>query len=369
MDFKELHYSLALQNTKGIGSIKAKKLIEAYGSATNLFEAHQNKAIKKNINAKEFASLFSEESLAKAERELEVAKRANLAMFTMLDAEYPSYLKNCIDAPTVLFKDGAAKNSINDFRKIISIVGTRNITAYGRDFCKDLIASLKEYNPLIVSGYAFGVDICAHTEALKQGLDTVAVLAHGFGTVYPKEHKKYYAALKESSGFLTEFNFKEPPYRENFLKRNRIVAGMSQATIIIESAQKGGSLVTADLANSYNKDVFAVPGRVHDTYSKGCNNLIKNHKAALITSGEDLVQQLGWAKHTKSITPLIQPQLFVNLEGDQKIIYDLLAEKQMYVDELSRLSKIPIYKISNGIFQLEMQGLIQVLPGKLIKRN
>lgn len=257
---------------------------------------------------------------------------------------------------------------VNQYSKIISIVGTRNITNYGIGFCKELLLSLKKYEPLIVSGYAFGVDICAHLEAVKNDLPTMAVLAHGYGTVYPKEHKKYYEKVKESGGFLSEFTYEEPPYKKNFLKRNRIVAGISSATIIVESAQKGGSLVTADIANSYHKDVFAVPGRIDDVYSKGCNNLIKNHKASLITSGDDLVKQLGW-EHQKETKPtkIVQPQLFVNVAGDEKIVYDLLGEKPLYVDAIARASTLPIYKVSNAVFQLEMKGLVKVMPGKLIQ--
>lgn len=360
MDMEELQYALALQAAKGIGSVRAKKLIVEHGSAVNLFKAYQK-------NKDTYRSLFSKEALVKAEKELEKSISKKLECLYFQDEKYPKYLLNCVDAPLILFKDGG--KTINNYSKVISIVGTRNITTYGRDFCKELITSLKEYNPLIVSGYAFGIDICAHLEALKNDVATLAVLAHGYGTVYPKEHKQFYNEVKESGGFLSEFTFDEPPYRNNFLKRNRIVAGMSQATIIVESAQKGGSLVTADIANSYDKDVFAVPGRATDIYSKGCNDLIKNHKAALITSGEDLIRQLNWSTKEESSVKTIQPQLFVDVEGDEKIVYDLLEHSPLYVDAISRTSKIPIYKISNVIFQLEMKGLIQVLPGKLIKRT
>lgn len=366
MDKEELVYALALQDVKGVGCITAKKLINIYGSAVGLFEAYQHKEIKENVNLKLLSRLFTEESVKNARLEIDKALNKGLEILYFKHETYPKYLLNCADGPLLLFQDGGKQ--INNHLKIISIVGTRNISNYGRDFCKELIVSLKEYQPLIVSGYAFGVDICAHLEALKNNIPTLAVLAHGYGTVYPKEHKQFYGELKESGGFLSEFTYNEPPYKKNFLKRNRIVAGMSQATIIVESAQKGGSLVTADLANSYNKDVFAVPGRIHDTYSKGCNNLIKNHKAALITSGEDLIRQLGWQKKTNSPVKNIQPQLFIELEGEEKIVYNLLENTSLHVDEISRTVNIPIYKISNCLFQLEMKGLIQVLPGKMVKR-
>lgn len=366
MDFNELMYALALQETKGVGAVTAKKLITIYGSAVRLFEAHQQKRIEKEVNVKLFHQLFSTAAIVKAEKEINRALSKGLKCLYYLNQDYPKQLLHCVDAPLVLFQDGG--NDLNEHTKILSVVGTRNMSNYGRDFCADLIVAVQEYQPLIVSGFAFGVDICAHLEALKNNLPTVAVLAHGYGTVYPNEHKRFYSELKESGGFLSEFTYDEQPLRGNFLKRNRIVAGISQATIVVESAKKGGSLVTADIANSYNKDVFALPGRATDIYSKGCNDLIKNHKAALITSGDDLVKQLGWKK-SKTKEPIVkQPQLFVDLEGGEKEIYDLLAVNAMHADEISRASNIPIYKVSNFIFQLEMKGLIQVLPGKLIKR-
>ena len=366
MNYTELFYALALQETKGVGAVKAKKLIAVYGSANDLFKAHQESRVEKDINMKAFGKLFSKTSLINAEREIDRAVAKGLQCLYYQDKNYPKHLLNCIDAPLILFQDGS--KNLNNFDKIISIVGTRNMSSYGRGFCAELINAIKEYKPLIVSGYAFGVDICAHLEALKNEIPTTAVLAHGYGTMYPNEHKRFYEQMKESGGFLSEFTYDEQPLKGNFLKRNRIVAGISKATIIVESASKGGSLVTADIANSYNRDVFAVPGRVADVYSKGCNNLIKNHKAALITSGEDLIEQLGWKKKKSVETTIVQPQLFVELEGDEKELYDILELNNLYIDELARTSAMPIYKVSNLVFQLEMKGLIQVFPGKLIKR-
>lgn len=365
MNTTEFHYALALQSVKGIGWVNAKKLIHQHGSATQLYHACQQGTPVEGLSPVARKKLFNKQSLINAEKEIETALSKNLTCLYFLNSDYPKALNNCTDAPLILYQDGAQK--INHYPKIISVVGTRNITTYGRNFCAELMETLKEFNPLIVSGFAFGVDICAHTEALKNNIPTLAVLAHGYGTLYPKEHKRYYGQVKESGGFLSEFPYNEPPYRENFLKRNRIVAGMSTATVVIESAAKGGALVTADIANSYNRDVFAVPGKTTDVYSRGCNNLIKNHKAALITSGEDLVTQLGWQKNQQK-AKTIQPQLFVDLQGEEKQLFDLLELNSIHMDELARNSGIPIYKVSNLIFQLEMKGLIQVLPGKLIKR-
>ncbi|MEN8764842.1 MAG: DNA-processing protein DprA [Wenyingzhuangia sp.] len=367
MNFNELMYALALQETKGVGVITARKLIDVYGSAIQLFFAHQTHRIEKEVNPKLFRQLFSKASLLKAEKELKLAEDKGLKCLYYKDDNYPRYLLESMDAPLILFQDGSC--DVNSYDRIISIVGTRNMTNYGRGFCEQLIISLKAYQPLIVSGFAYGVDICSHLEALKHEVPTAAVLAHGYGMIYPSEHKRFYQQVKESGGFLSEFPYDEQPLRGNFLRRNRIVAGLSEATVVIESAMKGGSLVTADLANSYHKEVFALPGRSSDVYSKGCNHLFKTHKASMITSGEDLIEQLGWKKSKTSIASrTIQPQLFLDLEGDEKKIYELLSTNSMYSDEMARIMELPIYKISNCIFQLEMKGLIEVLPGKLIRR-
>jgi DNA processing protein len=240
------------------------------------------------------------------------------------------------------------------------------MSSYGRDFCNKLIEDLAEYNPIIISGFAYGVDICAHKAAVKNKLQTIAVLAHGFEQIYPKVHKKHINEVNENGGFLTEFWSEEAPLRENFLKRNRIVAGISKATIIVESAAKGGSLVTADIANSYDKDVFAVPGRTTDIYSKGCNNLIKNNQANLLTSAKDIVKMLNWDLNEKS--KIIQKQLFVELNENEQKIYDLLHEKgQQLLDVISLECNIPMYQLSAILLQMELKGITKPLPGKMFE--
>ncbi len=271
---------LRLQKSKAIGDISAKKLIVNVGNVEQIFKEKQSVLEKINgIGSYAIKHLFDAKNIKLAEQELDYVQKNKIEYSYFLEDEYPKNLLNCIDSPILLFKDGNI-NLNND--KIISIVGTRNMSSYGRDFCNNLIEELAEHNPIIVSGFAYGVDICAHKAAIKNKLQTIAVIAHGFEQIYPKVHKKYINSVNENGGFLTEFWSKEEPLRENFLKRNRIVAGISKATIIIESAEKGGSLVTADIANSYDKDVFSVPGRTTDLYSKGCNNLIKNNKAHLL---------------------------------------------------------------------------------------
>ena len=355
---------LRLQKSKAIGDILAKKLIVTVGDVAQIFKERSATLQKINgIGNHAIKHLFDAKNILLAEQELAYIKKNNIQYSYFLEDDYPHNLQNCIDSPILLFKDGNI-NLKND--KIISIVGTRNMTSYGRDFCNKLIEDLAEYNPIIVSGFAYGVDICAHKAAVKNNLQTIAVLAHGFEQIYPKVHKKYINQLNENGGFLTEFWSEEDPLRENFLKRNRIVAGISKATIIIESAAKGGSLVTADIANSYDKDVFAVPGRTTDIYSKGCNNLIKNNQANVLTSSKDIVKMLNWDLNEKPKT--IQKQLFLELNENEQKIYDLLHEKgQQLLDVISLECNIPIYQLSSILLQMELKEITKPLPGKMFE--
>ena len=354
---------MRLQKTKSVGDILAKKLIVATGDVRQIFEEKPATLAKINgIGRFTLSRLFDKNNCRFAEKEYEYIKENNLSFSYFLDEDYPLNLQQCIDAPILFFKDG--KINFNNPR-IISIVGTRNITSYGRVFCERLLEELKEYNPIIVSGFAYGIDICAHKEAMKNNLQTIAVLAHGFNQIYPKAHKKYMHQLHENGGFVTEFWHDEPLQRENFLKRNRIVAGLSQATIIIESAKKGGSLVTADIANSYSRDVFAVPGRSSDIFSKGCNDLIKSNKAALLTSTEDIANMLNWDLPKSKQTLPAQQKLFITLAIEEQKIHDyLLLNGKQLLDVVALETALPVYKTASILVQLEMKGLVQPLPGK-----
>ncbi|MCD8399468.1 DNA-processing protein DprA [Tenacibaculum finnmarkense] len=357
---------LRLQSTKNIGDIIAKKLITATGSVEQIFKEKAGSLQKINgIGAHTIQQLLNTENIKKATEEFEYIKKNNIQYSYFLDADYPQNLKNCIDAPILFFKDGAI--NLNS-QKIISIVGTRKITPYGRDFCKQLLANLAPYNPIIISGFAYGIDICAHKAAIENNLQTIGVLAHGLEMIYPKTHKKYCAQVTKNGGFITDFWHKEQPLRENFLKRNRIVAGISKATIVIESAAKGGSLVTADIANSYNRDVFAVPGRTYDIYSKGCNNLIKNNQAHLLNTADDIIKMLNWDVNESKNTTAIQNQLFVTLSDDEQKIYDFLNQngKQLF-DVIAHKCEIPVYKLSSLVLQMELKGVLRPLPGKLFE--
>ncbi len=360
---EDLLYVLALQRAKGIGDINAKKLLAHCGSARELFK-EKRRNIEKIFGFGKLSTqyLFDPANLKEAEEELKYIQKNNIQTLYFADNNYPERLKHCIDGPILLFKEG---NIDLNLGPIISIVGTRQITSYGRDFCEKLIADLVVYNPIIVSGFAYGVDICAHKAAIKNNLQTIGVLAHGFEEIYPKIHKKYISEIHKNGGFLTEFWQNDQPLRENFLKRNRIVAGMSEATIIIESAEKGGSLVTADIANSYSRDVFAVPGRTTDLYSKGCNDLIKNNKAAILTSAKDLIEMMNW-EGPLNIKKPIQKQLFVELTDNEQLLYDFLAQNgKELIDLISLNCKLPIHQTTSLLFNLEMKGMIKPLPGKL----
>ncbi|MDE0536703.1 DNA-processing protein DprA [Tenacibaculum sp. L6] len=364
MNSEKLLAVLRLQATKNVGDILAKKLITAVGSVENVFKEKPHVLHKINgIGTQVTQHLFDKNNLKRAEEELNYIQQNNIVFSYFLEDDYPQNLKHCVDAPILIFKDGNL-NLNND--KIISIVGTRNMSSYGRDFCNQLIEELKEYNPIIVSGFAYGVDICAHKAAIKTNLQTIAVLAHGLEEIYPKTHKKYIHEVNNNGGFITEFWHDEQPMRENFLKRNRIVAGISKATIIIESAEKGGSLVTADIANSYNRDVFALSGRATDIYSKGCNNLIKNNQAHLLTSAEDIVKMLNWDIRQAAVPK--QEKLFVELNSSEQKIYDYLQQNgKQLLDDIAINCELPIYQLSSILIQLELKGVVKPLPGKMFE--
>lgn len=361
---EELFAVLRLQATPNVGDIIAKKLIRHVGSAQQIFK-EQNSSLLKIDGIGEFVikQLQKTSFLNRVEEELKYIVDGKINFSYFLDSSYPKRLQHCVDGPLLLFHDGKINWSQE---KIISIVGTRNLTNYGRSFCNDLIAQLAAHNPIIVSGYAYGTDICAHKAAIENNLQTLAVLAHGLDDMYPKTHKKYMRAVMNNGGFITEFWHQEKPMRENFLKRNRIVAGISQATIIIESAEKGGSLVTADIANSYNRDVFALPGRFDDVYSKGCNNLIKNNQAHLLNATDDIIAMLNWDIPQKSAPK--QTSLFIDLSGEEQKVYDYLQHNgKELLDVIALDCEIPVYKLSSLLIQMELKGAVKTLPGKMFE--
>jgi DNA processing protein len=364
MKEQDLFHLLALQQIEGVGDIMAKKLINHCGSASAVFETkHSQLAGIDGIGSVLLRNLKNKSVFEKAEQELQFIKANKIDVAYFQDENYPDRLKHCIDGPVLLFSSG---NIDLKNKKIISIVGTRQITSYGMEFCRKLIEDLAPLEPVIVSGFAYGVDIFAHQLAIEHNLQTIGVVAHGLNQIYPKNHKKYVAKVEQNGGFMTEFWSSANPEKENFVRRNRIVAGISEATIVIESADRGGSLITANIANDYNRDVFAVPGRTTDKYSQGCNNLIKTQKANLLTSAADLVYILNWEIQSKA-NP-VQKQLFVTLEPDEQKVYDyLLKTGKELMDIIALRCDFPIYKISGMLLNMELKGVIRPLPGKLFE--
>ena len=365
MTENEILYVLALQHVPNIGDITAKKLINHCGSPEAIFsEKRQNLLKIDGIGSVVISDLFNTKHFQAAEKELRFMKENNISCLYFVDADYPERLKHCIDSPILLFQSG---NINMKQQRVISIVGTRKITSSGVNFCNKLVEELAAFNPVIVSGFAYGTDITAQKAALKHNLQTIGCLAHGLNQVYPKVHKKYVADIEKHGGFYTDFWSSDAFDRNNFLKRNRIIAGLSEATIVIESAEKGGSLVTADIANSYNRDVFAVPGRTTDTQSVGCNNLIKFQKAHLLSNPMDIPYMLNWELDTKE-KPTIQKQLFVELTDDEKIIYNHLKTKEkLQLDLIALDCNLPIFKVAGILLNLELKGVVRPLPGKLFE--
>ncbi|MDT0642132.1 DNA-processing protein DprA [Zunongwangia sp. F363] len=364
MNLPELLYALALQHVPNLGDSTARKLIRHCGSAEAVFREKKQNLLKLNgIGKTRIANLQHTAHLKAAEEELKFIEKNGIGVAYFRDQDYPEKLKHCFDGPLLLFYRG----NINlQKKKLISIVGTRNITGHGAAFCEELIAGLAPLDPVIVSGFAYGVDITAQRAAVKHGLQTVGCLAHGLNQIYPKAHRKYMAGIEENGGFFTDFWSTDKFDRNNFLKRNRIIAGLSEATIVIESAEKGGSLVTADLANSYNREVFAVPGRPGDIYSKGCNDLIKSQNAHVLTSAADLVYILNW--ELPSTERAVQKQLFVSLEPEEEIIAEYLQNMgKAELDLIALNCKYPTFKAASVLLNMELKGLIRPLPGKLFE--
>ncbi len=367
MNDPHLKYKIAISLIPGIGSILAKKLVEYAGGAKEVFKIPREILCSIPGIGKRLSEEISKGNILEtAEKEIEFIIKYNIRPLFFFDGEYPRRLKHCQDSPVIIFAKG---NADPDHKKIISIVGTRSATVNGKETCGKLIRELAErgHNPVIVSGLAYGIDICAHKEAMDHGLQTIAVLAHGLSTIYPSVHSAVARNILSQGALFSEFLSWEKPKKNNFIKRNRIIAGMADATIVVESGEKGGALITADIANSYDRDVFAVPGRITDRYSAGCNKLIKTHKAALIETAADLEYFMGWEKETNN-KATGQARLFYTPTKEEQIIISLFQKSsEASVDKICRETGFPISKISNILLNLEFEGLLKSLPGKIYK--
>lgn len=361
-----LKYKIALSLIPGIGGILARNLVAYVGSAEGVF-AEPLKALMKiprigEVNAKRIKNA---NVLSLAEKEIEFIQKHKIQTYFYSDKNFPRRLRNCEDAPVLIY----SKGEINlDEQRIISIVGTRNATDYGKGVCDDLIQQFSErnYKAVVVSGLAYGIDIQAHKSALKYDIPTLGILGHGLDRMYPALHKETAKKMLECGGLLSDFPSGTKIDPSNFLRRNRIIAGLADAIIVVESAKKGGSLVTADIASSYNRDVFAFPGRASDTYSVGCNQLIKNSGAALINGIDDLEYFMGWENNPAQ--KVVQSSLFVELnELEQKIVDLLKKEDQLFIDQISAELKMLPSKISTQLLNLEFKNVILAMPGQMYK--
>lgn len=361
----DLLYQIALTLVPNIGDVHAKALINFYGSAEAVF-----KATKKDLENLEGIGTVRANSIkhfkdfTSSEAEIKFIEQYKISPLFITDKNYPQRLLNCYDSPLLLYYRGSVDLNIP---KIISIVGTRVHTDYGKFICEKIVADLRLEGILVVSGLAYGIDTIAHRAALKNGLSTVGVLAHGLDKIYPPPNKAMAKQMVENGGLLTEFMSFTNPDKQNFPKRNRIVAGMCDGLIVIESSKKGGSLITAELANGYNKDVFAIPGRITDTKSEGCNYLLKNNKAALITGADDLLEMLNWKPQAKPLQKK-QRELFIEFTADERIVVDILQQNDsMQIDQLYYKSGLSSSAMAAALLMLEMQGIVISMPGKLYK--
>jgi DNA processing protein len=358
-----LLHQVALTYLKNIGPMLAKSMIAHLGDAETIFNAPKAKILNvPGIGDKKIALLNYKEALQKAEAELKFIEKNAINVIFYTDKEYPKRLKNCPDSPILLYSKG---NADLNSRRIISIVGTRNATDYGKGLCSQLIEELQQYDVLIVSGLALGIDVTAHKECLKNNVATVGVLGHGLDRIYPAQNRITADKMLENGGILTEYPSGTIPDRENFPQRNRIVAGIADATVVIEASLKGGALITAEIANSYNRDVFAFPGRVDDVYSEGCNFLIRNNKAGLLTCVADLAYSLGWEKpdNAKPVEQFILP---FDLSADERLIFEIIQEHKapLAIDDLTIKTNMPMSQLAMNLLNMEMQGYIRSLPGK-----
>jgi DNA processing protein len=358
---QDLFYPIALSKIPKVGPLTARTLVSYCGSAEEVFRQSQKALLKiPGIGLQLAQYIKSGEALQAAEKELHHLAQHQIKALFYLDEDYPSRLKNYPDSPIILYQRGNADLNAS---RIVAIVGTRKPTVQGMAFCEEFLENLLPYDPLIVSGLAYGIDICAHRKALDLHLPTLGVLAHGLAHLYPSTHRVVAQRMLEAGGVLTEYSFETNAEKEYFPLRNRIIAGLCDALLVVETARYGGSIITANYANEYNKDVFAVPGRVKDPASAGCNELIKNHQAHLLESAEDLISLLRW-----DLPPYqygIQQQLFIELNTEEKNIVDLLRhDAEMHIDELSFATRQTPSALAALLLELEFKGLIRALPGK-----
>lgn len=361
----EMYYRVALTLVPDLGAIRSRQLVDHFGTAAAIFKAKKKEiAAVEGIGEACARSIKEWNAFGEAEAELRFAEQNGIQIIFLTDPAYPQRLLHCYDPPSLLYHTGIA--ALNH-RYIVSIIGTRNHTDYGRQVTEQLVAALQEQQVMIVSGLAFGIDAIAHRSALEYGLPTVGVLGHGLDMVYPVQHRSLAREISAGGALLTEFRRHTLPDKHNFPRRNRIVAGMADATIVIETAHKGGSMITAELAHTYNRDLFAVPGKVTDQKSSGCLQLIRQNKAMVYTGAEDLLDILGWSDKKKPVVKK-QKELFIELTADEKIIVELLSEQEgIPIDTLYLRSGLSSSQVAAALLKLELQHIVVSLPGKMYR--
>jgi DNA processing protein len=369
MTDQETLYMMALTQVSSLSLTNLHLLIEELGSASAIYENRKDlKQVLPSASKRFLDGMGNFDTyLKRAEEELEFCRKGKIRCLGLNDEDYPQRLKECNDAPVLLYYMGSA--NLNS-QHIVSMVGTRQITSYGKDLCRSFIRDLKQLCPdaLVVSGLAYGVDVHCHRAALNEGLETVGVLAHGLDQIYPRLHRDTAKQMLEQGGLLTEYMSNTVIDKRNFVQRNRIVAGISDAVIVVESATKGGSLITADIAQSYNRQVWAFPGRTFDTYSSGCNKLIFANTATLLTGAEDFCLSMGWSddiQHQKQLSEGVQQELFADNYTDEELIVlqALAKDDSKQINILAIETNIPIGELSSLLFSLEMKGVVQMLVG------
>ncbi|HMN32664.1 MAG TPA: DNA-processing protein DprA [Chitinophagaceae bacterium] len=363
MEQSEIFYRIALNSISGIGPVRYKKLIQEFGSAEAIFK-EKLKFLKINPTLTEQLAISIKQfnETEKIEKEFSFIEKNKIQIFCFDEDHYPQRLKMCTDSPVMLFQNGSV-----DWNqpRVISVIGTRSMTEYGNKLCEELIEHLKDYQVMVVSGLAYGVDITIHKKCLDYQIPTVGIVAHGLGMIYPAQHKSIAEKMKNQGAILSEYLSHSGLEKGNFPSRNRIVAGISDATIVVETDRKGGSMITAELAFSYNRDLYCFPGRVNDSKSAGCNYLIKKLKAQLITGGHDFVEEMGWNKTQKS--KAVQQKLFLDFTPTEQKIYDVVFENEkIHIDQLMHVTELSNSEIASSLLSLEMQKVLKILPGKLV---
>lgn len=360
---------LALHFVPGIGDFLVRQLVSYCGTAEDVFKLPKGKLLKiPNVGESTYRAIKSGDPFRQAEEEIKRAQRQDTQIIFYLDSNYPQRLKQFEDSPTLLYLKG---NADLNTTKTVGIVGTRQATTYGKEMVEKLIEDLKPYQPLIISGLAYGIDIHAHKQAIIQGLPTLGVMGSGMDVIYPSLHKDTANKMLDNGGLATENAFGTKPDAHNFPARNRIIAGLSDALIVVEAAEKGGALITAEIANNYNKDVFAIPGAIGQTYSAGCNKLIKINKAHLLTNAKDIEYIMNWTVSINSIESEAL-QLDLNLfDPDEQIVVSILKEKKspVMIDELSRKTSLPPSTLASLLLTLEFKNVVRSLPGKMYRLN